>query len=595
MKRPPQRFEQMVRGHLRENAAGLALAGACIAGYSAAELLAPWPLKLILDHLLLEKPLPETLRFLAPLIAERPETAIILIASAILGIAALKGLFSYTQVYVTSRIGYQIVHKVRRELFAHLQRLSLSFHSRSRAGELLTKVTSDTNVLKDAFSGSLLELAGHTLTLTGMCVILFALNARLAAVVVLTLPLLAALIFTIYKRGKTSARRQRESEGVVAARIGEILHLTPLVRAFARERVEEDRFEQESARTLENSIRTARVEAAAGRAVEITHAAGVWAAVLFGSLLAWRGEMTPGDLLVFSAYLTSLYKPLRNLAKLSTQFSKAMVSAERIEQILAAEPDIPALRGGVVAQGLAGEINFFEVTFGYDPARPVLRGINLRIRAGERVALVGASGAGKSTIAGLLLRFHKPDSGRIRVDGVDIQDYDSESYRRQIGVVLQDTLLFGATIRENIAYGKPDATSQEIEAAARQAAAHEFIACLADGYATVIGERGSTLSGGQRQRICLARAILMKPSLMILDEPTSAVDAESSRLIHQAIEQAQRGKTTIVIAHQFHAMRTFDRILVLDRGSIVEQGSHDELLKRQGLYWELHQSEEVSI
>ncbi len=587
------RFRTLVNSHLARNADSLAAAALCMVGYSAAELLSPWPLKIILDHVLLEKPLPDVLGFLRPLIASRPETAVVAIASAILLIAGAKSAFSYSQVYITSRVGFQIVHKLRRELFAHLQRLSLSFHTRARSGELLTKVTGDTNVLKDAFSGTLLELGGHLLTLCGMCAVLFSLNIQLASIVLVTLPLLAFTIFTIYQRGKVSARRQRESEGLVSARISEVLHLTPLVRAFARERMEEDRFGEESERTLEHSIRTARVEAAASRAVEIINAAGVWAVVLFGGLMALKRSITPGDLLIFASYLTSMYKPLRNLAKLSSQFSRAMASAERIEQILNTEPDDTP--GGALVTSLRGDIEFEGVTFGYDAAQPVLRGVNLRIAAGERVALVGSSGAGKSTIAGLLLRFHQPQAGRVIVDGCDIRKYDSESYRRQFGVVLQDTLLFGATIRENIAYGKPDATQQEIEEAARQASAHEFIRALPQGYATAVGERGATLSGGQRQRICLARAILKRPAVLILDEPTSAVDAESSRLIHEAIDQVQRGKTTIVIAHHFHAMESFDRILVLDRGVIVEQGSHAQLMRHKGLYWELNQVEEVTL
>ncbi|MCC6537429.1 MAG: ABC transporter ATP-binding protein [Bryobacterales bacterium] len=577
-------FSALLRSHLRGNLVSLVVAALAIAGYAIAEILAPWPLKIILDHILLENPLPVAAAFLAPLLRAHPERAILAVSSAILLISLLKGAFSYVQVFVTSRVGYQMVHKIRQVLFAHVQRLSISFHQRSKAGELLTKITSDTAVLKDVFSGGLLELLGHTVTLAGMFAVLLLLNPRLALVAALSFPLLAAAMFTIYRRGKTTARRQREREGRVAAHIGEVLSLTPLVRAFAREQLEEDRFARESAATLDESIRTARVEAAAGRAVEIINAAGVWAVVLYGGLLALRREITPGDLLVFAAYLTAMYKPLRNLAKLSAQYSKAMASAERIEQLLATETDEANRPGGVDPGPLRGDIEFDNVTFGYNPASPILRGISFRIRAGEHVALAGASGAGKSTIASLLLRFYQPQSGTVRVDGRDIREFDAEAYRRQIGVVLQDSLLFGSTVAENIAYGKPGAQRFEILAAAWHAGAHQFIQNLPDGYDTVLNERATVLSGGQRQRLCLSRAFLKQPPLLILDEPTAAVDAESAALIHRSIAELQQGKTAIMIAHHFHRMEQFDRILVMQNGVVAEEGTHAQLVQRDGLY-----------
>ncbi len=589
MRNPPlTHFFILLRDHLRKNLSSLLLAACGIVGYAAAEILSPWPLKIILDHVLLAKPFPAGLSFMEEFVRLRPEWAIVLISGGIFAIAICKGAFSYLQVFVTSRVGYQMVHMLRQALFSHVQRLSLSFHHRPRAGELLTKVTSDTAVLKDVFAGGLLELLGHTVTLLGMCMVLFLLNRRLALIAALALPLLAWTIFSIYRRSKTSARRQREREGRVAAHIGEVLSLTPLVRAFARERLEEERFERESSSTLAESIRTARVEAAAGRTVEIINAAGVWAVVLFGGLLALRREITPGDLLVFSAYLTSMYKPLRNLAKLSAQYSKAMASAERIEQILATESDTANRPGGVDPGPLRGAVEFHSVNFGYDAGAPVLRNLSFRVRAGEHVALAGASGAGKSTIASLLLRFYEPQTGSVRVDGHDIREFEADAYRRQIGIVLQDSLLFGASIAENIAYGKPDATRAQIEAAARRAAAHEFIMAMPDGYDTVLNERASTLSGGQRQRLCLTRAFLKEPPLLILDEPTASIDAESSALIHQSISELQRGKTTIMIAHHFNHMEQFDRIIVLRDRAIAEEGTHAQLLALGGEYAELY-------
>jgi len=294
-------------------------------------------------------------------------------------------------------------------------------------------------------------------------------------------------------------------------------------------------------------------------------------------------------MLIFTAYLNDMYKPLRNLAKLSTRYSRAMVSVKRIQEIFETEPEARDDASAVVAPRLKGEIVFDHVSFDYGNGRKVLDDVSFSIAQGQRVALVGPSGSGKSTIASLLLRFYDVKSGEIMVDGADIRRYSRESLRREIGIVLQDSILFGASIRENIAYGKPDASLDEVVEAARQAYAHDFIASLPEGYDTIIGERGATLSGGQRQRICLARAIIKQPSALILDEPTSSVDAESAALIHDALERLQSGKTTIVIAHNFTAMDKFDLILVLKNSRLIEQGTHERLLEQRGRYYRLYQ------
>lgn len=425
------------------------------------------------------------------------------------------------------------------------------------------------------------------MTLVGMFGVLFWLNWKLSLAVVFTFPLLVWSIFTMYRRTKLSARAQRHREGNLASHISEVLGSVLLVRAFARESYEQEHFNEESSRALDESVRTARMEGAAARAIEIINSLGVWTCVLFGSIFALRGEMTPGDVLIFTAYLTNMYKPLRNMAKLSTSLSKASVAGERISAILELDAE-PETGSFVATHGLTGEIDFSHVWFGYTPDAPVLRDVSFTIRQGERVALVGSSGAGKSSIASLILRFYTPSSGVIRIDGIDAADYERAALRREIGVVLQDSLLFGVSIRENIAYGKPEATMDEVIAAARQAHAHEFIAALPEGYDTVIGERGCTLSGGQRQRLCLARAIIKRPTLLILDEPTASIDAESISLIERAIERLQRGKTTLVIAHHFHDMESFDQILVLRDGAIAEQGTHRDLLRLEGDYAELY-------
>jgi len=386
-------------------------------------------------------------------------------------------------------------------------------------------------------------------------------------------------LYYMYRKIKTSARRQRRKEGKLAAQISEILSAVTLVQAFGRERYEGERFEFESAQTVDESIRTARMSAAASRTVEIISAAGSWAVILFGSLQVLAGRMSPGEVLIFAAYVNQVYSPIRNIVKLSTRLSRAVVSAERIAEIFDLEPNIEDDPAAVQASDLKGEIVFNNVSFDYGDGKTVLKNTSFTIAPGERVALTGASGAGKSTVVSLLLRLYDPSSGAILIDGVNVKKYQRESLRREIGVVLQDSLLLGATIRENIAYGKPDATQEEIETAAWQAHAHYFIMALPDGYDTVLGERGMTLSGGQRQRIGLARAIIKRPSILILDEPTSAIDADSESLIWDAVERLQHGRTILVIAHQFSTIKRCNRILVLKDGQIIEKAQGGEAMR----------------
>jgi ATP-binding cassette subfamily B protein len=580
-------LREIVREHLLEAKWSLGAAGLSMFGFTLAELISPWPLKIIFDHILLDKSLPASLDWLSGLLAVGKTTAVVALSLAIIVIAGFRGAFAYLHTYITSRVGYEMVYRLRTELFAHLQQLSLSFHARTRTGELLTKVVSDTSALKDVFAESAVNFGSHLLTVIGMFIVMFALNWRLGLVALASFPAVCYALFAVYRRIKASARNQREREGKVASRIHEVLSSLHLVRAFAREKHEQERFEMESSHTLEEGVRTARMEAAASRSVEIISAAGLCAVVLFGAMQVIEGRILPGEVLIFTAYLTNMYKPLRTLARISSQFSKAMASAERIAEIFKIEPERLEDHHGVRVQSLRGEIVFNKVSFDYGDGKGVLRDVSFSIAPGQRVAFVGASGAGKSTIASLLLRFYEPQAGEILIDGVEIRKYERESLRRQIGVVLQDSILFGASIRENIAYGKPQATDEEIEAAARDAHAHEFIARLPDRFDTIIGERGSTLSGGQRQRLCLARALIKRPSVLLLDEPTSAIDAESSALIQQTINRLLEGRTMLVISHQFAGIESFDQILVLKNGEIVERGTHAQLVEQQGYYYDL--------
>jgi len=582
--RPGARLRVLVRACLKERRLALGLAAVALLGVVLADVLAPWPLKIIFDHILLAKPLPPTLALLQPVLDWGTWPALTVATLAIAAIALAGGVLAYLQLYTTAKVGHRITWRLRGELFAHLQRLSLAFHRDSRSGELLTKVAGDTNLLRDMFSDWALTLGRHALTLVAMLSVMFLLNWQLALVVAATLPPLLGVIFVLNRRVKASVREQRKHEGLMATRLNEVLSSIALVQAFGRHTYEEDRFSREIEANYESGMRTTRTTGAIVKAIAVISAAGTAITVLLGAHEVLAGRLTPGELLVFITYVTSLYKPVRDLGRLSAKFSRASVSAQRVAEILDHEPDIADAPDALELKRPAGEIVFENVSFGYGAGRPVFDSLSLRIAAGERVALVGPSGAGKSTLLNLLLRLYEPTAGRVLIDGIDIRRFTRDSLRREIGIVLQDNILFGVSVRENIAYGRPDAPLDAIEAAARSARAHEFIVDLPEGYDTEIGERGATLSGGQRQRLCLARALVKEPAILVMDEPTASIDAVSARLINEAVARVHRNRTLIVISHEYSDMASYDRILVLQNGRLVESGAHEALLKARGTY-----------
>jgi len=589
-RRPLSRFRQLFVANLREVKGRLLFAALCTLGATAAELLKPWPLKVILDHVILDKPIPPLLRALHGVLAVGKVPLLMEAAAGIVLIALAGGLFSYFQIFITSSIGYRMVYALRREMFTHLQTLSLAFHNRARSGDLLTKIAGDTNTLKDVFADSILKFTSYVLTVAGMLAIMVAIDWKIGLIAFATLPFLAYSLLHLYRKTKLSVKTQKKQEGKVASRMSEVLQAVPLVQAFARERYEAEQFDAVTQETVRESIRVARLEAAATRSSEIITALGTAAAVLFGAFQVLQGRMLPGELVLVVGYLTNMYKPIRQLAKLSTDFSKAMAAAERVSEILEIEPEILDRPDAIPARDLKGEIVFRDVSFDYGDGKDVLRNISFSVSPGQRLALVGVSGAGKSTIVSLILRLYEPQRGTILIDGRDLRQYKRASLRRHIGIVLQQSLLFGATIRENIAYGKPTATLQEIEAAARAANADEFICQLEHGYDTVIGERGATLSGGQRQRIAIARALIRDAPMLILDEPMTGLDGESEAKVREALDRLMAGKTCIVITHDLQSVADADQVLVLEGGGIVDRGTHAELAARSGRYRQLYEA-----
>jgi ATP-binding cassette, subfamily B, bacterial len=396
-------------------------------------------------------------------------------------------------------------------------------------------------------------------------------------------------VYSLTRRIKSATRDLRKKESEIVSVVEESLSSIRVVKAFAREDYEEKRLDRESRASMEMALRARSVKARLAPVVEVIVAAGTAIVLWYGARLALAGELTAGDLVIFLLYLGKLYKPMRDLSKMADVVSKAMIGAERIKEVIQTERDARDLPGARPAPAFKGGVTFDQVTFGYDDDRPVLKDVSLTIKPGQFVALVGPTGGGKSTLAGLIPRFYDPQSGQVKIDGTDVRSFTVKSLRQQISFVLQETLLFHAPVWQNIAYGKPEATREEIIRAAKLANADEFIERMPQGYDTVIGERGATLSGGQRQRIAIARAIIRDSPILILDEPSSGLDAASEELVFEALGRLTRDKTAIVIAHRLTTVRKADAIFVLQDGVVVESGAHNELLARGGLYAHLYE------
>jgi len=565
----------------------------CMFGFIAMTLLVPWPIKFIFDYVLLaDNPGIDVGFFGFYFFTDNVYVAISILSVGVVIIALMRGFFSYCQSFVTAKLGNNIVFNLRCALFSHLQSLPLSFHQRSQTGDVLAKLTADTNALKDIFSESIMTIFTQLLLITGMFIIMFMMSWKLSVIIFLTFPIIIVVLYVMYKKLRITVRLQRRQEGKIAARVNEVLIAIPLVQTYARGNYESDRFNKENELTMEQSIYADRLEVLTTRSAEIVTAFGTALVILIGSIYAIQKTLSPGDVLVFVSYVKNIYKPIRSVAKLTTKFSRAIVSMERVSEILNTEPDIADRDDAIVAPGFVGKITFSSVGFQYPDSKVnALKDVSFTICPGQKVALVGPSGAGKSTIAKLVLRLVEPQNGSVLIDDMNIQIFTRNSLREKIGVVLQNPVLFNTSITENIGYGLLDASDEQIKWAAGQANADSFIAAFPDGYETIVGERGSMLSGGQQQRISLARALIKKPAILIMDEATSALDAISERAIHKAIDQMQRNKTILMIAHNLQLVKNFDLILVLEKGGIVEQGTHDELLNCRGCYYKLYKAQ----
>ncbi len=573
----------------------LALALLCSLGTTLAVLARPWPIKIVFDYAVIPT---GQVRWALPfdLLKGRGAMGVVTWSCVLLlGIALLWGLFSYQQRYLIAAAGQRLIFAVRRRLFAHLQRLSLSVHTAHKTGDLVLRATGDSNMLRDMLVDATLLILGDFIVVFAMVGVMLYVDWRLTLVSLAVLPLMTVTVFRFAHGIREVVRKQRKRDGRMASLLSEVLHSIMLVQAFGREKHEDERFAGFNRRNLRAGLRATRLEAGLERRVEILVASGTAGVIWFGARRVLEGYITPGDLLVFTGYLASMYRPLRHMARLTARLSKATICGERIYDILAIKERVKERRTAIPAPAFAGGVEFSHVSFGYRDEHPVLRDISFEVAPGAMVGVVGPNGAGKSTLLALIPRLYDPVEGKVRIDGVGVKRYTLESLRERIGIVLQQPILFGASVHENVAYGKPEATREEVVAAAKVVGIHTFIEeDLPDGYDTVIAEGGASLSGGQRQKISIARAIIKDPPILLLDEPTTGLDARSAAEVNATLDGLRRLKTTFRVAHRLEDVAAADQILVLDGGRIAEQGTHAELVDAGGWYGQVYAAQRVA-
>jgi ATP-binding cassette, subfamily B, bacterial len=586
----PENHRLKIVDLLRPHSRALVIGILAVIGEGVANLLEPWPLKIVLDDVLKSQPIHGWLNdLIASRVGTNPMDILTLAAAAVLTIAVTGALCSYAEKSVTTSVGQWVVHDLRRTVYSHIQRLSLAYHDHKQTGDLISRVTGDIDAIQSFVTSGLLNALINSLTLAGMVGVMFYLNWRFTLIALAVAPALFAVVYSYTRRIKKASREVRKKDGEIVSVMEEVLSSIRVVKAFAREEYEQRRLEEESLEGVEIALRARSLKAKLAPLVEVIVAVGTCLVLWFGARMALAGTLSAGSLVVFILYLGKMYKPMQELSKMTDAYSKAAVGYERIREVLETDHEVKDLPGARPAPRLSGTIEFQHVTFGYEPDAPVLKDVSFKIESGQVAALAGPTGAGKTSIISLIPRFYDPDSGVVRIDGQDIRWFQQKSLRPQISFVLQETLLFHAPIWSNIAYGKPEARRSEILRAAELANAREFIEKMPQGYDTMVGERGVTLSGGQRQRIAIARAIIRDTPILILDEPSSSLDAASEELVFEALDRLMQGKTSIVIAHRLATIRRADIIFVVDEGTIVECGNHAELMKSGGLYSKLYE------
>lgn len=545
----------------------------CIIMAACANLYVPWILRDVIDEVL------------------TTQNTVLLntIAIGIVIVFFLRGIFFYGQTYLMSYIGQKVIIDIREDVYRHLQRLSLSYYEKRQTGKIMSYITNDVSAVQSALVDSMIELVTEGMTLLGSLGAMFYLDWKLSLLTLVTLPLVGQAINVFGKKLRTSSTAVQERAADITSVLQESISSVRIIKSFAREDYEIERFNKENNHNFRAQMKNSQIMATLTPVIEFLAAIGVTMIIWYGGKQVINHSLTAGSLIAFLVYAVNLSNPIKRLSRVYGNIQKALAAAARVFEVLDTQPEIKDMPGATSLPTINGYVALNHLTFEYKKGEPALRQVDLTVNPGQVVAIVGPSGAGKTTIANMIPRFYDPTDGNITIDGIDIKTVTLRSLREQIGIVPQETILFNGSVFDNILYGRLDASHEEVLAAAKAANAHNFIIDMPDGYDTQIGERGSKLSGGQRQRISIARAILKNPRILILDEATSALDTESEKLVQDAVDKLMIGRTSFVIAHRLSTVQRADLIVVMAKGRIAEKGTHAELLAADGLYSKLYQ------
>lgn len=544
----------------------------CTIMAAAGNLYIPWIIKEMIDQVL----------------ADKNSEMLNMIAFSIIAIFLVRGMFWYGQNYLMSYVGQRVIIDIRAAVFSKLQRLSVSFYDKNKTGTIMSYVTNDVNALQSAMVENTIEMVTEGFILIGSVVAMIYLDWRLTLFTICTFPLVLWFMEFFGKKIRKTGGRIQECTADITSVLQESVASARVIKSFVREGYEIERFEVENKENFRANMKNAQLMATLTPVVELVAAIGVTMILWYGGNNVINGTITAGSLIAFLTYAVNISNPIKRLTRVIGNIQKALAAAQRVFMILDMPEEVAEVENAKLLPHVDGKVEFQNVSFAYNEKGDVIKDLSFTVDPGEAIAIVGPSGAGKSTIANLLPRFYDVNAGDIKIDGYSVREVTLDSLREQVGIVPQETMLFNGTVYDNILYGRLDATKEEIEAAAKAANAHDFILQLNEGYATRLGDRGVNLSGGQRQRIAIARAILKNPRILILDEATSALDTESERVVQEALDRLMVGRTAFIIAHRLSTIKNADKILVLEKGSLVEAGTHDELLALGGLYAHLY-------